>query len=397
MASLPQSPLAEFVERAQGQSIPAPRTWAPRLSLDVSRSVRKTRLAFARAEELNSEHHGYEAINEGFRVPVKHYSRKGHRTVHLTPQGTLEVNATVTRRDVELAKDPTFPLSTDSSPVPPMTISTRSRRRAAEDSATIPQLSDAPDIAGADFFYNPNINDTAEGNVNPNTGPVPPSLFAGQVLSSGSTAASLIASSTPSSLTTLSTSTAVVNSSISAASSAAASTSSAGSSILQSWKSYRLTDFLLAVSGFDAEGKPSRRGLVAVVEAKKMPKYDPEGTTSRKELSVAAVEVENTLPQLVQQARYALKQYPDQDTIWGIIIVGRCCQFYKFHREQLPEFKLSDKYERVFRPAEGKTIGDYATSHGRIHRMIEPKKDRYTDTFMNHFHDMMEWSEVLLK
>ncbi|KAI0309424.1 hypothetical protein OF83DRAFT_1158590 [Amylostereum chailletii] len=401
MASSSRSPLTQFVEHARGQSIPAPRTWAA--TLNVPRSVRRIRSAFAYAEALNSEHHGYEGINEGLRIPVRYYSRKGHRQVHCVPQGILEVLEKVTHRDIELAKDPSFPHPDKLLPAPPTTMQTRARaRRVAEgpDSAAgaAPHLPVASDIEHGAYFWNEKEAQPDSSNETRNLNIVPPrSSSSGPHVSFASSISSITNSSTPSALTTFTSSTASVSpfaaiSATSAASSSAATTSSDSSTILQDWKSHHLTDFLLAVSGYTAEGEPlARRGLVAVIEAKKMPPYDKNNP--REELRVATAEAERTLPQLIQQARYGFKQYPNQDSVWGIIIVGRCCQFYKLDRE----LALSDKYERVFHPAPGKTIFAYAMYKGGIHRMVEPKRDRYTDAFRKHFHDMMEWSEELLR
>ncbi|KAI0311294.1 hypothetical protein OF83DRAFT_1177716 [Amylostereum chailletii] len=154
-------------------------------------------------------------------------------------------------------------------------------------------------------------------------------------------------------------------------------------------ESRRITDFLLAISSLGPKDLPTSRALISVIEGESLPEW-VEDLGGDEELEAAKEVVVQALPQLLEQAQHAFEHYPSQDELWGIIVVGRCCQFYKFERAcveklKFPTFKASDRL----------TTDDaekYATLVDDTHFIFDPVLDCYTEMFIKRMEDMMVWA-----
>ncbi|KAI0311372.1 hypothetical protein OF83DRAFT_1087742 [Amylostereum chailletii] len=149
--------------------------------------------------------------------------------------------------------------------------------------------------------------------------------------------------------------------------------------------SHRITDFLLAISPLDEEGLPQSRAIMSVIEGKLLPQW-VEVLGGAEELEAAKEVAEQALPQLLEQVQHAFKQYPSQKELWGIVFVGRCCQFYQFEKTCVEKQKLAAE---ELTPHEAQK---YMTKVGNLHHIIDPVQDCYTESFMDNMEDMMEWA-----
>ncbi|KAI0313968.1 hypothetical protein OF83DRAFT_1085968 [Amylostereum chailletii] len=312
------------------QSIPpASRTWLPSLSIQLKRRARRIRWSFRFAQEQNSEHHLYEGVNDGLKYPAKHYSIKGRRLFEVSPQGAVNFEETIQRRDLVDVNDPDHP-----SVSPPPSTAPRPQTRSVAQALQANAHENAND-SWPDLDISTGINATNSEDNEPDTSP------------------------------------------------SAATTNASSDFILLSF--HRITDFLISLFDYDSDGSVRCRGIVAVVEVKKFP--EPE-SDSESMVGVAREIVASTFPQLLQQARYALHEYPNQGEIWGIIFVGGWCQYFRFRREELS--KLNHTNAGIVEPV---TAFGF---QGRVHRMIDPTRDRFNGTFMRHFDNMVKWSEALM-
>ncbi|KAI0312533.1 hypothetical protein OF83DRAFT_1294847 [Amylostereum chailletii] len=153
-------------------------------------------------------------------------------------------------------------------------------------------------------------------------------------------------------------------------------------------QSRRLTDFFLAISPLGEDALPILRGAIAVLEAKAA--EDRTYATEEEECAAVRDSISQALPQIVQQAMYALDESPEQSLVWGIVVVGRCCQFFKFSRSILEELSIGSITEKISVEEARK----HAVPFGDIHLIFDRVQDRYTSSFVKNIEEMMDWAKT---
>ncbi|KAI0929290.1 hypothetical protein AcW1_006273 [Taiwanofungus camphoratus] len=109
-----------------------------------------------------------------------------------------------------------------------------------------------------------------------------------------------------------------------------------------------------------------------VVEIKTLPYLWYSVRTEKARLRKMVPTFNHVLPQMIQQAQYAFKQYPTQDVVYGLCIIEQYFRVLRFLRSKMPEIG-----EEL--PSNG--ILQHRWRSARLHHLLRPDKEDYSTAF----------------